>query len=240
MVLSLALECRSSASHGKLVMKLALFDLDHTLIPFDSGMAWTRHLVRAGALDTQAEVRYLDFCHAYVAGTLDIHAMHHASMAPLAAFAAEQIQRWQSEFEREQASALSPAMLALVARHRDGGDLCAIVTASSRLVAEPFARSFRIEHLLATETVRIAGVATGTIAGVPCYREHKLSHVQAWLAARPVAPRALADFDESWFYSDSTSDLPLLAAVTHPVAVRPDARLRVHAMAAGWRIVDAV
>ena len=51
-------------------MNLALFDLDHTLIPFDSGMAWTRFLVREGALDAQAEARYLDFCHQSVAGTL--------------------------------------------------------------------------------------------------------------------------------------------------------------------------
>jgi phosphoserine phosphatase len=65
-------------------MKLALFDLDHTLIPFDSGMAWTRHLMRQGALDAQAEARYLGFCQQYVAGTLDIHAMVRANLLPLA------------------------------------------------------------------------------------------------------------------------------------------------------------
>jgi HAD superfamily hydrolase (TIGR01490 family) len=174
-------------------MKLALFDLDHTLIPFDSGMAWTRHLVRAGALDTGAEARYLDFCHQYVAGTLDIHAMHRASMAPLAAFAPEQLQRWVASFELGLASARPQAMRRLVARHRQQGDLCAIVTATSRLVAAPFARAFEIEHLLATEGVRVSGVFTGEIEGSPCYREHKLAHVQAWLAARDRPPQTLAD-----------------------------------------------
>jgi HAD superfamily hydrolase (TIGR01490 family) len=221
-------------------MKLALFDLDHTLIPFDSGLAWTRFLVRVGALNGAAEARYLAYCRDYVAGTLDIHAMHHASMAPLAAFAPEQLQCWQAEFEREVAALLPASMLALVAGHRDRGDLCAIVTATSRLVAEPVARGFGIAHLLATEAVGLAGVPTGTIDGLPCYREHKLTRVQTWLALRSTPPRDLESFEASWFYSDSASDLPLLAAVSHPVAVRPDPRLRAHASAAGWRIIDAM
>ncbi len=219
-------------------MKLALFDLDHTLIPFDSGMAWTRHLVRAGALDAGAEARYLDFCHQYVAGTLDIHAMHRASMAPLAAFAPRQLLRWAVSFEAELAPLLPRAMLDLVASHRERGDLCAIVTATSRLVAAPFARAFGVGHLLATEAVNIGGVPSGEIDGLPCYREYKLARVQAWLAAQPQPPRTLSDFEASWFYSDSASDLALLSAVTHPVAVRPDARLREHAVGAGWRIIE--
>jgi HAD superfamily hydrolase (TIGR01490 family) len=220
-------------------MKLALFDLDHTLIPFDSGMAWTRFLVRVGALDGAAQARYLEYCHEYVAGTLDIHAMHHASMAPLAAFAPEQLRRWQATFESEMAALLPASMLALVASHRDRGDLCAIVTATSRLVAEPFARGFGVAHLLATEAVSVAGVPTGAIDGLPCYREHKLARVQSWLDARPTPPRDLQSFEASWFYSDSAGDLPLLAAVSHPVAVRPDPRLRALASTAGWRIIDA-
>jgi HAD superfamily hydrolase (TIGR01490 family) len=224
----------------ELDMKLALFDLDHTLIPFDSGMAWTRFLVRVGALDGAAQARYLAYCQEYVAGTLDIHAMHHASMAPLAAFAPEQLRSWQAEFEREMAALLPASMLALVASHRDRGDLCAIVTATSRLVAEPFARGFGVAHLLATEAVRVAGVPTGAIDGLPCYREHKLTRVQTWLAVPSAPQRDLEGFESSWFYSDSAGDLPLLEAVSHPVAVRPDPRLRAHANAAGWRIIDAI
>lgn len=105
-------------------MKLALFDLDHTLIPFDSGMAWTRFLVRAGALTAHAEERYLQFCHQYVAGTLDIHAMHRASMAPLAAFGRDQLLDWQHAFGLEMAEQLPHAMRELVGAHQDSGDLC--------------------------------------------------------------------------------------------------------------------
>lgn len=217
-------------------MRLALFDLDHTLIPFDSGMAWTRHLIALGALDAEAEQRYLDYCHQYVAGTLDIHAMHRAVVAPLAAFEPAQLQAWREVFARQMAGRLSPAMHAAVARHRDQGDLCAIVTATSRLVAEPFARACGIEHLVATEPVMADGRPVGDIEGLPCYREHKVSRVAAWLAALGMPPLDRAE--ASWFYSDSASDLPLLQCVTHPVAVRPDDRLRELCRVRGWLIMD--
>jgi HAD superfamily hydrolase (TIGR01490 family) len=218
--------------------RLALFDLDHTLIPFDSGMAWTRFLVREGALDSGAEARYIDFCQQYVAGTLDIHAMVRAHLLPLAAFEPEQLARWRQRFERDIAAQLpDDAMRARVVHHLASGDLCAVVTATERLVAEPFARAFGIEYLVATEGVLIDGRPTGEIDGLPCFREHKLTRVQAWLAGLSTAHDTIAAFNESFFYSDSINDLPLLEAVTHPVAVRPDERLRAHAQIAGWRIL---
>ncbi len=217
-------------------MRLALFDLDHTLIPFDSGMAWTRHLIVAGALDAQAEQRYLSYCHQYVAGTLDIRAMHRAVVAPLAALDPAQLQAWRDDFARAMAGRFSPAMREVVARHRQQGDTCAIVTATSRLVAEPFAAACGIVHLVATEPVMVDGRPAGEIAGLPCYREHKIRRVADWLAALGAPP--LAQAERSWFYTDSISDLPLLQCVTHPVAVRPDPRLRELCLSRGWPVMD--
>jgi HAD superfamily hydrolase (TIGR01490 family) len=220
-------------------MRLALFDLDHTLIPFDSGQAWTRFLVREGALDSGAEARYLDFCHQYVAGTLDIRAMVRASLLPLAAFEPARVQAWRASFELQIAAQLPQAMRDLVQGHRQRGDLCALVTATERMVSEPFARAFGIEHLVATEGELINGRPSGEIVGLPCFREHKLARVHAWLAALDdVMPETIAGFERSFFYSDSINDLPLLEAVTDPVAVRPDEPLRAHARAAGWVVVE--
>ena len=220
--------------------RLALFDLDHTLIPFDSGMAWTRFLVREGALDGGAEARYLGFCQQYVAGALDIHAMVRASLLPLAVFEPEQLAHWRQRFAREMTEQLpEDAMRARVGQHLACGDLCAVVTVTERLVAEPFARAFGIEHLVATGGVMVNGRPTGEIDGLPCFREYKLTRVQAWLAALRAAPDTIATFDESYFYSDSINDLPLLAAVTHPVAVRPDGRLRAHALVARWEVIES-
>jgi HAD superfamily hydrolase (TIGR01490 family) len=220
-------------------VRLALFDLDHTLIPFDSGLAWTRFLVGEGVFDSAAEARYLDFCHQYVAGTLDIHAMVRANLLPLAAFEPARVQAWREHFERQIAAQLPAAMRALVDGHRQRGDLCALVTATERLVAEPYARAFGIEHLVATEGEFVDGRPSGETVGLPCFREHKLTRVQAWLAALEGAPDTIAGFERSFFYSDSINDLPLLAAVTDPVAVRPDERLRSHARAAGWALMEA-
>ena len=113
--------------------------------------------------------------------------------------------------------------------------MCVLVTATTRFIAEPFARLFGIAHVLATEAARIDDRLTGEIDGLPCHREHKLQRVNAWLAAGGLQLQA---FERSCFYSDSAGDLPLLQAVTHPVAVRPDARLRAHALQYGWQIVD--
>ena len=216
-------------------MKLALFDLDHTLIPFDSGMAWTRFLVSHGRLPADAEARYLAYCHQYVAGTLDIHAMHRASVAPLARRTGAELSQWLSEFEQHIAPQVPATRRALVQRHLDAGDLCAIVTATTRFIAEPLARVFGVAHLVATEAALGEGGFTGEIAGEPCFREYKPRRVRGWLAEQGMRLEA---FEESHFYSDSMSDLPLLTSVTHPVAVDPDARLLAHALAAGWPVLS--
>ena len=222
-------------------MRLALFDLDHTLIRFDSGMAWTQFLVAAGALPAEAEAQYLAYCRQYVDGTLDIHAMHRASVAPLARFPRALLTQWGREHEQHLAARLAPEMRALVQGHLDAGDLCAIVTATTRFIAEPYARLFGIDHVVATEAATEdgtpGGTLTGEIDGLPCYREHKPVRVASWLQ-RLQPPRVLGDFERSWFYSDSASDLPLLEAVSDPVAVRPDERLRARARQHGWMLID--
>lgn len=215
-------------------MNLALFDLDHTLIPFDSGMAWTGFAVAGSLLPASAEADYLACCQQYVAGALDIHGLHRALVAPLAGRPLAELAPWWLRFEAAMAGRLPPAMRQLVDRHRQAGDLCVIVTATTRLVAQPFARAFGVAHLLATEAVVERDALTGEIDGSPCVGEHKVTRVEQWLAAQG---ERMASFRQSWFYSDSASDLPLLRAVTHPVAVRPDDRLKGHAAQAGWPVI---
>jgi len=216
-------------------MKLALFDLDHTLIPFDSGMAWTRFLVARGVLPADAETVYLGYCQQYVDGTLDIRELHRVSVAPLASFGMAALRQWAAEFEAEIAPQVPEPMRALVRRHQDAGHVCAIVTATTRFIAEPFGRLFGVADVLATRSLVIDDTLDGAIDGDPCYGVHKLMHVNQWLATRGTRLEAL---EQSWFYSDSASDLPLLCAVSDPVAVAPDDRLRARAAEAGWPIIE--
>lgn len=213
-------------------MQLALFDLDHTLIPFDSGSLFTRYLIARGALPAAFEHEYLAHCRAYAEGTVDMVAMHRFTVGALAVHPPARLRAWLEVFRAEAAPQVPAASHALVREHREAGHTCVLVTATSRLVSQAFGAVLGFEHVLATEPQRDAsGRVTGEVVGVPCFREHKLTHLQAWLAARGLA---WADVRRSWFYSDSHNDLPLLEAVSDPVAVNADARLAAVAAERGW------
>jgi HAD superfamily hydrolase (TIGR01490 family) len=219
-------------------LRIALFDLDHTLIPFDSGSMFTRHLASLGALDDGFEAQYLDYCRRYAEGTVDMMAMHRFTVGALAAHDPATLARWLREFRATIAPHVPAAALALVARHKAERDACALVTATTRFVAEPFAAVFGLDEVLATEPeVDAQGRYTGEIVGAACFREQKIAHVTAWLARRGAR---WEDVERSWFYSDSINDLPLLEAVTDPVVVDPDPALRAQASARGWPVISLV
>jgi HAD superfamily hydrolase (TIGR01490 family) len=214
---------------------VALFDLDHTLIPFDSGNAFARFLIERGVHDEAFEQQYLAYCHEYAAGTLDMAAMHRFMVGALAMHSRDTIAVWLAAFESSMAASVPQASIALVARHREAGHRCAIVTATTRFIAEPFGRLLGMPVVLATEpALGDDGHYTGETVGPPCFRADKLVHANAWLAREGST---LAQTQRSWFYSDSINDLALLEAVTDPVVVRPDAALAAHALRRGWPVL---
>src|SRR5882672_2918695 len=218
-------------------MRLALFDLDNTLLTGDSDYEWGQFLVDHGVLEREVyEAQNRAYYEQYVAGTLDIHEYLGFALRPLAEHQDSDLDRWHAEFMRLRIlPMITPAARALVRRHLDAGDLCAVVTATNSFVTAPIAREFGVPHLLATEPERSAGRFTGRVAGVPCFREGKIARVEAWLAGQG---RRLADFAQSTFYSDSHNDLPLLERVTRPVAVDPDAQLAAEARRRGWAVIS--
>jgi HAD superfamily hydrolase (TIGR01490 family) len=218
-------------------MNLALFDLDNTLLACDSDYEWGQFLVDRGVLDrADYEAQNAAFYEQYKAGTLDIHEFLGFALRPLAEHSPGDLARWHAEFMAARIRpAMGPASRALVRRHLDAGDLCAVVTATNSFVTGPIAREFGVLHLVATEPEQVAGRFTGRVAGTPCFREGKIARVDAWLAGQG---RALKDFPQSSFYSDSHNDLPLLELVTHPVAVDPDPKLAAVARARGWSAVS--
>ncbi|KAB0604250.1 MAG: HAD-IB family hydrolase [Cupriavidus sp.] len=222
-------------------MNLALFDLDHTLIPTDSDHEWGRFLVRLGVVDEESYRRKNDeFYTQYKAGTLDIQAFLRFALAPLAANPRDRLDQWRVRFMHEVIEpVITPQARALVYKHLEAGDLCAVVTATNSFVTSPIAQAFGIKHLIATEPETIDGkpesAFTGEVAGVPSFREGKITRVDSWLKSMGAK---WDDFGSTTFYSDSANDLPLLEKVSEPIAANPDDRLRNHAAAAGWRIMD--
>ncbi len=218
-------------------MRLTLFDLDGTLLPGDSDHAFGEWVIGLGWADgTEFRRRNDEFFHDYLAGRLDIHAYVDFATAAWRARDATQLQQASQGFISDVIRPmLRPAATQLVQQHQAQGDLVAVVTATVDFITRPIADLFGIEHLVATELERQPdGVVSGLIAGVPCFREGKITRVQQWLAARG---QTLADFERCTFYSDSTNDLPLLERVSHPVATNPGPGLEALAQQRGWPIL---
>jgi HAD superfamily hydrolase (TIGR01490 family) len=217
---------------------LALFDLDHTLLPLDSDYEWGQFLARTGAVEPIAFAqRNATFFAQYQAGTLDPAEYLAFALGTLARFKRVQLDQWHRQFMEEVIRpAIRPAAQALVQQHRANGDLIAIVTATNRFVTAPIAAAFGVDNLIAAEPeFDAAGELTGKLLGIPTSNEGKIIHTQNWLAS---LGKTLQSFEKSYFYSDSQNDIPLLSVVTHPFATNPNARLEAHAHAHGWPIIQ--
>ena len=214
--------------------RLALFDLDHTLLPIDSDFEWGSFLAREGVVDgAWFERRHHEFYAQYQAGTLDMDAFLAFGLAPLAAHDRATLDRLHAEFMRTVVEPnLRDEARALVALHRDAGDLCAVVTATNAFVTAPIVRRFGIDHLIATVPAQDDGRFTGGVRGEPCFREGKVRRVTSWLESLGASWQAFAT---TTFYSDSRNDIALLERVTVPVATNPDPTLLAQARARGWR-----
>ncbi len=218
-------------------MKLALFDLDNTLLTGDSDFEWAQFLIEQGVIDRELyEAKNQQFYEQYKAGTLNIEEFLDFQLKPLSRHSRKVLDGWHAEFMQSKVRVMigRPAQ-ELVAGHRAAGDVCAVITATNSFVTAPIARAFGVENLIATEPEQTDGEFTGGVAGVPCFREGKITRLEGWMAEHGWN---WGSFSESTFYSDSLNDLPLLSKVKHPVAVDPDTTLRAHAERHGWRIMS--
>ena len=219
-------------------MKLALFDLDHTLIPLDSDHAWGQFTVAQGWRDAEAFGRANDAFYAqYKAGTLDIAEYIRFATEVIRELGPERAAAAHANFMREMVLPhIQPQALQLVRHHQAAGDTVVIVTATNEFVTRPIADAFGVAELIAIRLERdAAGNPTGEIAGTPSFREGKVVRVAEWLAERGLG---WADVSHSTFYSDSINDLAMLEHVHEPVAANPDERLLTIAQARGWRILN--
>ena len=218
-------------------MKLALFDLDGTLLPTDSDHAFNEYVRDLGWVDGDGYRRRNDAFYAdYLQGSLDIDAYIDFATAPWRDRPWDEVMLASAGFiEQVMRPAIRERALQLVGRHREAGDLLAIVTATNDFVTRPIAALFGIDELIATELARDErGRVTGAIAGVPAFREGKVTRVKAWLGSRGLA---LSDLDSSTFYSDSVNDLPLLEQVSRPVATNPSPSLQRVAENRRWPVL---
>lgn len=217
---------------------LALFDLDHTLLPIDSDYEWGQFLVRTGAVDPVEFKRRNDaFFEQYKAGTMDAVEYLEFALGALARFPRKELDAMHAQFMREVIEpAITPQARKLLQQHYDAGDLVCIITATNRFVTAPIAKALGVEHLIAAVPEEDAdGNITGKLLGTPTSGPGKVTHTHAWLEKMG---KPLSAFERSHFYSDSHNDIPLLSVVTHPVATNPNAALSTHATSLGWPLLQ--
>lgn len=221
--------------------RVALFDLDHTLLPLDSDHAWGEFTIALGWTDATAFKQRNDHFYAqYQTGTLNVHDYVRFATDAVRQQGPERAQAAHAAFMREVIEpAIRPQAKALLRQHQEAGDAVVIVTATNEFVTRPIARALGVDELIAVALERTPGPdrqgwITGGILGVPSFRDGKVTRVAAWLAERGWT----WDSVHTTFYSDSMNDLPLLERVNHPVATNPDDRLRALAEARGWPVLD--
>jgi HAD superfamily hydrolase (TIGR01490 family) len=216
-------------------MKLALFDLDHTLLSGDSDMLWCNFLIDQGLLDETFRALNTEMLRRYTAGTVTPVEFCNFYASTLAGRDATFWQPWRERLLAELVRPRVPAdARTLLRRHREAGDTLVLTTATNRVITEPVARDLGVDHHIATEVEVVDGRYTGRTRGVLNMRTGKVERLRAWLAERGLDESALK---QATFYSDSINDLPLLSAVGHPVAVDPDDRLHSAALRHGWKIL---
>jgi HAD superfamily hydrolase (TIGR01490 family) len=221
--------------------KLALFDLDHTLIPFDSDYSWGEFTIGLGWNEADDFKRKNDAFYAqYKAGTLDIHAYCRFATSAVCRQGEQKSRAAHAQYMQQVVlPGIEPQALKLVRDHQAAGDTVVIITATNEFVTRPIASAFGVPELLAIELERDetpggSGWYTGEIRGVPSFREGKVTRMEQWMEARGLA----WDSVHTTFYSDSINDVPLLDKADVAVATNPDERLRLLAAERQWRILD--
>jgi len=216
------------------IMNLAIFDLDNTLLADDSDYLWGQFLVDKGIVDAALyEQENERFYQEYKQGRLDIQEFLNFSLKPLADNSMQDLYRWREQFIAEviRPILLQPAQ-ELINKHKQRGDTLLVITATNKFVTEPIVNLYGINNLLATTPELIADKYTGKVAGTPCFQDGKVTRLNLWLKETGHT------LENSWFYSDSHNDLPLLQLVDHPVAVNPDETLKHYAHKSSWPIIS--
>jgi HAD superfamily hydrolase (TIGR01490 family) len=217
-------------------MRLALFDLDHTLLNGDSDQLWCDFLIDKDMLDkgifsAQNEAMARD----YKSGAVDVLAFCEFYIGTLTLKSPADWELLRQEFLSVWvAPRLCAGGQAQIKAHQAKGDLVVITTATNRFITELTATYLGVQNLLATEAEMQGGLFTGKTSGILNMREGKVSRLKMWCKENNLD---WADL-ETWGYSDSINDLPLLAAVTHATVTQGDMKLRAEAAKRGWPQIE--
>lgn len=214
--------------------KLAIFDLDNTLLTGDSDHAWGEFLIAEGLVDSASHKQKNDkFYQDYCEGELDIYAYQAFALSAIKGKSPGSLTELHQKFMLTHIEQMiGTKALDLIDNHNRQNHQLLIITATNDFVTTPIAKRLGIDSLLGCQAEIVDGKYTGNITGTPCFQEGKVKRLNEWLQGRNFT------LDDCYFYSDSHNDLPLLEAVARPTAVDPDEKLRKHAEQKSWPIIS--
>lgn len=209
----------------------AFFDMDRTLLTENSGTLWVRFLRQRGEMDTRTFLRILLWTAQYRLAILDMEEVAGRLCADMAGDE-EAAMRHKTEifFARHVLPIIAAEGERRLREHERAGHVVALLTSSTPYMAEPLARHLGIAHVLCTRPHVQDGRFVGTCERPTCYGDGKVHHAERFAQEHGV------DLSQSYFYTDSYSDLPMLLRVGQRRVINPDARLRRHARLHGWEI----
>ncbi len=223
-------DTRQRFLHPEFRLPLAIFDLDHTLLDGDTDYLWHSHLCDQGVIDRATfEQRYHEQNTAYDGGTLDPGEYVEALVDALNHLSTPRLRELLTSFTRDVVPhRIAPAALDLLQHHRQRGDYLLVITATVDFLARCSISALPIDDFIATEVEWDSDRPTGILSGTASFREGKVVRLEQWLAQRDH------NLAQSWFYSDSINDLPMLELVDNPVTVNADSPLQSIAAARNW------
>ena len=215
-------------------MQLAIFDLDHTLIPFDSDKAWIQYLIDIEAVDADYyQARNAQFYQDYLDAKLDIREYSRFASDVLQKFPTNQVVRWRDAYLKTVViPEIQPRAIECIAAYKIEGFTTMIISATNTFIVEPIAELHGVDAFLGCEFEVVNGQYTGELVGIPTYQEGKVQALEAWLAAQHLTA------DTIHFYSDSINDRPLLEYANQAFVVDPDHALAELARTSGWPVIQ--
>lgn len=212
--------------------RIALFDMDRTLLKFNSAASYVRWRHKHGLDSTWHVLEVALWLMRYRFGVLDAPSVARKVARRFSGDLECELQQdcvnW---YQAEVRAEISLTGRAKVEQHLNANHVVAVITSSTRYVSELLAKDLGISHVLCTELeVTTSGHLTGNVRGPVCYGQGKIAKATEWARALGL------EVENACFYTDSITDTPLLTHVREPVAVNPDPRLKSMAAARGWPI----
>tara|TARA_B100000524_G_scaffold2781_1_gene1716 strand:- start:123 stop:785 length:663 start_codon:yes stop_codon:yes gene_type:complete len=213
-------------------LKIAIFDLDNTILRADSDYEMVNFLISKNLIEKKYRKLNDDYFASYGSGTLDIEEFSEFSLKPFIGMTRSEIEIIVADFyQKVLAEKFNPYILSILNDHKNQGDLVILASATNSLIVSHVAKMIGLDEFVSSVVSFSSGVCTGTIKQPHALGEGKLVLVTKFLLDRKLS------FDNTYFYSDSINDEPLMRKVKYPVAVNPDAQLLELSKSLGWDVL---